>query len=420
MNHRPESPEVTDVESASGFDDDEAVAIVDGQGEDESDLALDAGKFRASVTYRDWTVETLVSQMRKGRIDLEPSFQRRNAWLSDRKSKLLESILLGFPIPQIVLAESKSAPGTFFVLDGKQRLLTLRQFFRDSQDDRDAAFDSLQLTGLQVLPHLNGETVDTMSERAPGQLMELENHTMRTVVLSDWNTEDLLLSLFLRLNTGSVALSPQELRQALLPGPFSDWLDVRSGASIGLRRLLRNDHADRRMVDADLLLRHLSFQNSSLRYKGNLKRFLDESAAEFNRLWARYSQTLENALDEAELAIDAGIEVFGELTFGRKWRTAQGRTLGRYERALNRAVLDVQLASLVDPEVRGAAKARPGDVKSAFEQMSARDTEFQRAVTATTKTSEAFRVRHQAWQSALAEAIGVTYPLPGPLSDAAP
>jgi hypothetical protein len=115
----------------------EAIELVPGQGEDEGDAVDGEGVFQAAIGGKDWTVETLVSQMRKGRIDLDPSFQRRNAWLDNRKSKLIESILLGYPIPQIVLAEKRDKPGHYFVLDGKQRLLALRQFFVDLEDDRD-------------------------------------------------------------------------------------------------------------------------------------------------------------------------------------------------------------------------------------------------------------------------------------------
>lgn len=75
----------------------------------------------------DWTTDTIVRQIEKGNIDLSPMFQRRDAWNIGRKSLFIESLALGFPIPQIVLAQQKS--GKFIVLDGKQRLLTLMQFF---------------------------------------------------------------------------------------------------------------------------------------------------------------------------------------------------------------------------------------------------------------------------------------------------
>src|SRR4051812_41918067 len=98
---------------------------------DEQDVAeeLSAGSNAAVVTGTDWTTETVVSQLKKGNIQLTPRFQRRDAWKKDRKSRFIESLIVGLPIPQIVLAESKSERGKFIVLDGKQRLLALLQFW---------------------------------------------------------------------------------------------------------------------------------------------------------------------------------------------------------------------------------------------------------------------------------------------------
>jgi len=352
--------------------------------------------------------------MRKGRIDLEPSFQRRNAWLDNRKSKLLESIMLGFPIPQIVLAEKRDAPGYFFVLDGKQRLLALRQFFFDPEDARDADFDPLRLTGLEVLTEFNRKNVSALGEAAPEWLARIENHSIRTVALSDWSSESLLLSLFLRLNTGSVALSPQELRQALIPGDFVKWLDNTSGEMPQLRRLLNNRHPDRRMIDAELLLRHLSFSLSPVEYRGNLKVFLDETCRYFNRSWSAQSKDMfEEKADFAE-ALELGLQMWGE-KFARKWVHDSHWELGRYERALNRAVLDVQAYSLKFEHVRRAVKTDPRAVQEGFQRACTTDDAFVRAISTTTKTVDAFITRHRVWSKILRDTVEAEYPMPRPL-----
>src|SRR5947209_7589571 len=98
---------------------------------DELDVAeqLTPGSIAAVVNGTDWTTETIVSQLRRGNIQLNPRFQRRDAWKLDRKSRFIESLIVGLPIPQIVLAESKQERGKFIVLDGKQRLLAILQFW---------------------------------------------------------------------------------------------------------------------------------------------------------------------------------------------------------------------------------------------------------------------------------------------------
>ncbi len=77
------------------------------------------------VYSRDWTVATILNQIEQGNIDLNLGFQRRNAWNDTKRSRLIESILIGYPIPEIVLAESKGKRNSFIVIDGKQRLLTI-------------------------------------------------------------------------------------------------------------------------------------------------------------------------------------------------------------------------------------------------------------------------------------------------------
>jgi hypothetical protein len=82
---------------------------------DEDDTVLDpneAAAFSDAVLYSaDWTVETIISQLKIRNIDRNPRFQRRDAWSSRGKGRFIESVILGFPIPQIVLAEKKRHKG---------------------------------------------------------------------------------------------------------------------------------------------------------------------------------------------------------------------------------------------------------------------------------------------------------------------
>ncbi len=396
-------------EEQDNAEEQELLSLVPDQGEDESDPTDDATTFTASIAGKDWTVETLVSQMRKGRIDLSPSFQRRNAWLNNRKSKLIESILLGFPIPQIVLAEQRGKPGYYFVLDGKQRLLAMRQFFADPTNPQDDGFDTLTIGNLEVLTELNHFHAASLERKHPEYLAALENHTIRTVVLGQWNSERLLLSLFLRLNTGSVQLSPQELRQALIPGQFISWLDKTSGELKSLKTLLGNTHPDRRMVDAELLLRHLSFSTSPIPYRGNLKQFLDDTSRIYNEGWTDLEADAHDALYQFDAALTAAVRLFGINVACRKWSGT------KYERALNRAVFDVQIFSLSLPHVREQIEGCEHDVLGAYRRTCVENEAFLRSITTTTKTADAFTTRHRQWAKILHDECDIDYPLPASL-----
>jgi uncharacterized protein with ParB-like and HNH nuclease domain len=203
---------------------DEAVLPQDQQ-EDADDLWSEERptQFSAVVTATDWTTQTILSQLHKGNIELNPNFQRRDAWKAPRKSQFIESLLLGIPVPQLVLAERKEKRGSYIVIDGKQRLLSLSQF--TSTDE--SRFRSFRLTALHIRHELNGKSFHDLETdvELEDALTSFENQTIRTVVIRNWDNESFLYEVFLRLNTGSVQLSPQELRQALHPGPFSSFVD---------------------------------------------------------------------------------------------------------------------------------------------------------------------------------------------------
>nr|WP_314623565.1 DUF262 domain-containing protein [uncultured Noviherbaspirillum sp.] len=177
--------------------------IPDDQQEDEGDLPSNISFRDAVVMNADWTIETINSQMNKGNIDLQPGFQRRAAWDDTRKSRLLESIIVGMPVPNIVLAENKAHRGRFIVIDGKQRLLAINNF----------CDDGLVLRGLDIRADLNGKSYRTLPD---DDREMLENSTLRSTVIKNWADEDFLYAIFFRLNSGSLPLSPQELRKALI------------------------------------------------------------------------------------------------------------------------------------------------------------------------------------------------------------
>src|SRR5262249_5923329 len=129
--------------------------------ETEDDLqSLDPSMLGQAVVFgTDWTAATLIDQLRQENIKLDPIFQRRDAWTSQRKSRFIESIVLGLPIPQLVLAEAKDKKGTFLVIDGKQRLLSLQRF---AGLDSPPGVTPLVLSDLNLRPELNGKSYDDL------------------------------------------------------------------------------------------------------------------------------------------------------------------------------------------------------------------------------------------------------------------
>jgi hypothetical protein len=363
--------------------------------ESEEDLAsISKSTLKNAVVFStDWTTEVLINQLSKGNIDLDPSFQRRDAWTVHRKSLFIESLLAGIPIPQIVLAEKPGSKGAFIVIDGKQRLLSLQRFTTvvDGQEP-------FALEGLSLRSDLNGYTYEDLKGRKD-DLNALENQTIRTVVIRNWKKEDLLYLIFHRLNSETLPLSPQELRQALHPGPFLAYCDKHSQSSEALKKILKLKKPDFRMRDIELLVRYIAFRNFVPSYTGNLKGFLDDACEKLNRNWKANQVMIQKQAADFEDAVSLAFEVFEGYPF-RKWEE------GQYESRFNRAIFDVVVYFFADRRIRKAARANQDNVLGAFKKLCTQDSSFIRAVESTTKSKSATATRFNHWAEALGRAIG--------------
>src|SRR5689334_14819307 len=81
--------------------------VSDAEGEEDLSSLTPRAISQSVVFSTDWTTETILRQLDKGNIEMDPAYQRRDAWRAVRKSKFIESLMLGLPIPQLVFAESK-------------------------------------------------------------------------------------------------------------------------------------------------------------------------------------------------------------------------------------------------------------------------------------------------------------------------
>lgn len=359
-----------------------------------------------AVSGNDWTTETIINQINKGNIQLNPEFQRREAWDLKRKSKFIESLILGLPIPQVVLAESKDRRGSYIVLDGKQRLLSIRQF---AAMKNDAEFKQLKLSSLDIRKDLVGQTLESMHGDLAlfDDLSSFENQPIRTVVIKNWRSEDFLYTVFLRLNTGSVPLSPQELRQALHPGEFVRFLDQASGNSEALQEILKIKDPDFRMRDAELLLRYLAFKNFLLDYRGQLKNFLDSTCEKLNAGWDTCESAVKQDVVEFEAAHSFLKTIFGKNIY-RKWLQESST----YETRFNRSLFDVMMLAFSNPEIRRATEGKEAQVEEAFREVCSAGSAFRSSVESTTKSIGATNTRIEAWFTALRQLLDVELRIP--------
>lgn len=373
--------------------------------QDESGAShFDISKISQIVVYgTDWTTETILNQLTRGNIRLNPQFQRRDAWRINRKSRFIESLILGLPVPQIVLAEKEKEKGQYIVLDGKQRLLTILQFYNKSESGN----NNFKLRNLKLLPDLNGLRFQDI-ENTPLYKDALDNQTIRTTIIRNWHSEDFLYQVFLRLNVENTPLSPQELRQALNPGEFIKYLDDKAIESPGLKTYFNSNQPDFRMRDTQLLLRYIAFQYFLSDYTGDLNAFLNETCKQFNLTWDKNRSNIEETVANFEAAIAATIEVFGSDNFARVWLSDKEK----YERQRNLSVLETMLFYFSDEKIRGEAKNNKQQTEEAFKKLCEKSKDFTSSVKSTTNKIENTYNRLALWGEALREALEIDFNIP--------
>lgn len=371
--------------------------------ENEEDVKVRPEHFsNISIAPSDWTVGSLYGLLGK-QIDLDPAYQRRSVWSAHAKSQFIESLMLGIPIPQILLASKNTKKTEFLVLDGKQRLTAIKEFLNGFYSDgREFRLRNLSLLGAELNNKNWGDIEKTeWADR-------LLNEPIRTTVLRGWDSEAVLYQIFYRLNSGSVKLSPMELRMSLHPGDFLRFI-VKWTENIGpIHHLLRKKQPDPRMGDVELAIRYLAFRTQGAEYRGELKDFLDECCTDLNEKFHKqnWQSVTEGDLHELNEAIAAGFDIFGDRHFCRKY------TDDRFELLFNRAIFDVMVGSLSHQNFRAWALANKKVVVDAYINTSKNDGRFIRAVETSTKSVEATRDRFNIWYDAVFNMSGIKIEIP--------
>lgn len=227
---------------------------------------------RKSVRYdiRDLTVEIIsdkydssldentvkeIESERKFNCIYIPEYQRDFTWDESRQSKLIESIILGLPIPFIFVAENKDS--SWEIVDGSQRIRTLHNFIAGD----------LVLKNLESLTFLNGYKFDNLESSRKGKFL---NSALRLIVLAEETSEDVKKDMFERINRGSDLLKPMEKRKGIYPGLFNKFIYDYCRDSEKFKNLTVVDRwLERRQEREELLLRFFYISETKV-YKTGL------------------------------------------------------------------------------------------------------------------------------------------------------
>jgi hypothetical protein len=161
---------------------------------------------RIDFFLTEYSVEILAQKVRDGEY-VVPAYQREFTWEDRRKSRFIESLVMGLPIPFIFFWEMPD--GKLEIVDGSQRLRTIEEFI----------YGGLQLGDLDPLTHLSGFRFRDLPE---SRQRKIKNRSVRGIVLNEHADEAARLDMFERINTGSKNANNAEIRRGALAGPFLD------------------------------------------------------------------------------------------------------------------------------------------------------------------------------------------------------
>ncbi|WP_410501739.1 DUF262 domain-containing protein [Exiguobacterium acetylicum] len=232
----------------------------------------------------EYDLETMVKRINSNQIKLNPEYQRNHRWSDETASRLIESLILNIPIPTIYLSQDIDADeevtdqsiSRFSVIDGQQRLTSIKRFIEND----------LILTKMDVLSNLEGYRYKDL----PGFLVRrLEERTIKCLRIDSTLDTQVKYDIFERLNSGSVKLEAQELRNAIYRGPFNDLIkelakneDFRILNKIDISNPEENKKV-KKMEDVELVLRFLSLIDDRYKnYKPALKNYLSDSMKTFS------------------------------------------------------------------------------------------------------------------------------------------
>lgn len=346
------------------------------------------GESEIVVYSRDWTIATIISQIEQVNIDLNPKFQRRNAWDDVRRSMLIESLITGLPVPEIVLAEDPNKRKAFIVIDGKQRLLTIAGFVDPTMN----YWKNAELKKLKLRAELNTKTYEQLKTDTTlkDEFREFMNADVRCTIISNFKSDDALYDIFYRLNTGSVPLSTQELRQVLHKGPFADYLVEITNKFQPIHQVLGTNGPDNRLKDVEITLRFIAIVLFGSHYQGNLKKFLDDAMKAVTADWKNSKPRVEAVYQDMNSAISNLVEVLGTRLVGRKFVN------GTWETRFNRVLFEVEafyFRLIPRTKIAGGKKKFVAGLQKLFA-----DPEFRSSVETTTKTNDRYALRFRRFQ----------------------
>jgi hypothetical protein len=358
-------------------------------------LELPVGKRAVYTDPADAEIDSLYNKHKRGKLIVQPDFQREYVWDIKRASRLIESALLSIPIPIVYISEEPD--NKEYVIDGQQRLTSFFSFvdgeFPDGGD--------FKLRGLQVFSELNGKAYSDLSDALQDTVRYFK---LRTVTFKRESDENLKFEIFERLNTGSVPLNDQELRNCIYRGPYNDLVHELS-RDPDFVYLLDLAKPDKRRKDVELVLRFCAFFNATyLKYKPPMKAFLNKDASARRNISPDDAKALRVAFKNACQIMRS---MFGKNAFKRFYRGTDKQPNGYWEpKQFNASIFDIVMYTFAQ-EDKNTIYGKMDSVREALICLMTENQEFIDSIELSTSSMQAVRKRFDLWRGTLERVVGI-------------
>lgn len=226
-----------------------------------AELQIKEQRSEINFDTRDYSIDFLVQQYGDDEFYIPDEYQRQYIWEENDKTRFIESILLGLPIPFMFFSDTDD--GRCEIIDGAQRTQTLEEFMSDE----------LNLTSMKKLTSLEGFSYSDIPEY---YRRKFNKTTMRIIVLSDDTTVEVRKEIFNRINTTGRKARPIEVRRGSYTGKFMDFVKKCSKDEIFIRVCPVSKNSQKRYEDLELVLRFFAFLNNYQGFNHRVDEFLDE------------------------------------------------------------------------------------------------------------------------------------------------
>lgn len=366
--------------------------------QDDTPLDIAPEHRRVKTEKLDLPVETLHIWVQRGKLELQPEFQRNFVWNKAKASQLIESLILEIPIPVIYVAEDQNKK--YEVVDGQQRLTSICSYL----DGMFPNGDNFSLSGAQVLTELNGKAFKELSTDVQEKII---GSTLRLIVIEKDSDPDVKFEIFKRLNLGAMQLNDQELRNCVMRGKYNELLQDLALNKQQLK-IMALEQPHFRMKDRELILRFFAmWRQTHLKYKAPMKQFL-------NREMDNHRNPSQKELAEMravfEKSIDLAYQVFGPKAFRRFNPGKSNSPDGAWEQTrLNLALWDTILYTFSFYE-KSQIIPIADSIREEFIDLIMSDPTFVQYITSSTDKAERIQYRADVWKQRLQSLVADKQP----------